>query len=82
MDLFGGVKGVKVERKTKTRQPDFEQAIGNAVTLADKSIQLWTATQEGKSLDHVVRVPLFKEKKNKKVHSDIKDCHFPSLKNQ
>ena len=65
MDLFGGVKGVKVERKTKTRQPDFEQAIGNAVTLADKSIQLWTATQEGKSLDHVVRVPLFKEKKNK-----------------
>jgi hypothetical protein len=40
MDLFGGVKGVKVEQKTKRRQPDFAQAIGNAIDLTDKSIQL------------------------------------------
>ena len=65
MDLFGGVKGVKVERKTKRRQPDFAQAIGNAIDLADKSIQLWKATKENKSLDFVVRVPLFKEMKDK-----------------
>ena len=65
MDLFGGVKGVKVERKTKRRQPDFAQAIGNAIDLTDKSIQLWKATQENKSLDFVVRVPLFKEMNDK-----------------